>query len=169
MTNAHTLMADDGQPTRGATANQRNPFLVVGGWLSLAASVVHLATIVGGPDWYRFFGAGEPIARAAERGSWVPAIMAFTIATILAIWAAYAFAGAGLIRRLPLMRTALVAISAVYLARGLMLFYPPALGRNDLSPTFVIWSSSIVLALGIAYAVGTWRAWPTLSGKGNAA
>ena len=147
----------------------RNDWLIVGGWLSVAAAIVHVACIFGGPDWYRFFGAGEPIARAAERGSWVPAIMTLGIASILAIWAAYAFAGAGLIPRLPLMRSALVAISLVYLARGLMVFYPPLLGRNDLSLTFVIWSSLIVLTLGIAYAVGTWRAWPYLSGKGISA
>ena len=144
----------------------RNPWLIVGGWMSLAAAIVHVACIFGGPDWYRFFGAGEPIARAAERGSWVPAIMTLGIASILAIWAAYAFAGAGLIPRLPLMRSALVAISLVYLARGLMVFYPPLLGRNDLSLTFVIWSSLIVLTLGVAYAMGTWRAWPYLSDKG---
>ena len=134
--------------------------------MSLAAAIVHVACIFGGPDWYRFFGAGEPIARAAERGSWVPAIMTLGIASILAIWAAYAFAGAGLIPRLPLMRSALVAISLIYLARGLMVFYPPLLGRNDLSLTFVIWSSLIVLTLGVAYAMGTWRAWPYLSDKG---
>ena len=133
--------------------------------MSLAASVLHIACIFGGPDWYRFFGAGEPIARAAERGSWVPPLMTLAIASILAIWAAYAFAGAGLLRRLPLMRTALVAISTIYLARGLMVFYPPLMGRSDLSSAFLLWSSLIVLAIGIAYAVGTWRAWPSLSSR----
>ncbi|MBW3618576.1 MAG: hypothetical protein KY446_12705 [Proteobacteria bacterium] len=61
------------------------------------------------------------MARAAERGSPVPAVWALAIAAVLAVWAAYAWAGAGLIPRLPLMRTVLVAISAVYLLRGLVL------------------------------------------------
>jgi len=143
-----------------------NPWLIAGGAMSLAAAVAHIACMIGGPDWYRFFGAGEPIARAAERGSWGPPLITLGIASILAIWAAYAFAGAGLLPRLPLMRTALVAISAVYLARGLMVLYPPLLGRSDLSAAFMLWSSLIVLAIGIAYAVGTWRAWPYLSSKG---
>ncbi len=143
-----------------------NPWLIAGGWISLAAAVLHIACIVGGPDWYRFFGAGEPIARAAERGSWGPPLMTLGIASILAIWAAYAFAGAGLLPRLPLMRTALVAISTIYLARGLIILYPPLLRRSDLSAAFMLWSSLIVLAIGIAYAVGTWRAWPSLSPKG---
>ena len=35
-----------------------NPWLIAGGAMSAAAAAVHLAAIVGGPDWYRFFGAG---------------------------------------------------------------------------------------------------------------
>jgi hypothetical protein len=145
-----------------------NPWLVLGGCLSLTAALLHLAVIVGGPDWYRFFGAGEAMAQADERGSWMPALMTFGIAALLSIWAAYAFAGAGMIRRLPLMRTALVAISAIYLARGLLVFDPAALGRPGLSPGFMLWSSLIVLVYGLTYALGTWQVWPHLS-KRNAA
>ena len=81
-----------------------NPWLLAGGWLSLAAALLHLAVIVGGPDWYRFFGAGEAMARAAERGSWMPALVTLGIAGLLSVWAAYAFAAAGMIRRLPLIK-----------------------------------------------------------------
>ena len=140
----------------------RNPFLIVGGVLSAAASLLHLAVIAGGPSWYRFFGAGEELARMAEQGSLTPALMTLGIAAVLAIWAAYAFAGAGLIRRLPLMRTALVLISAVYLLRGLVLI-PIFFVSPDGVPPFVLWSSLIVLVYGVAYAVGTWVAWPSLS------
>ena len=138
----------------------RNPWLIAGGWLSIIASLLHVACIFGGPDWYRFFGAGEAMAQADARGEWTPALMTAAIATILAIWAAYAFAGAGLIRRLPLMRTALIAISTIYLARGL--FIVPILADAQMRTPFNIWSSLIVLGYGIVYAVGTWTAWPQL-------
>ena len=140
----------------------RTPFLIVGGVLSAAASLLHLAVIAGGPAWYRFFGAGEELARMAEQGSLTPALMTLGIAAVLAIWAAYAFAGAGLIRRLPLMRTALVLISAVYLLRGLVLI-PIFFVSPDGVPPFELWSSLIVLVYGAAYTVGTWVAWPRLS------
>jgi hypothetical protein len=142
---------------------RRNDWLISAGSLSLIAALLHLAIIVGGPDWYRFFGAGEAMARAAERGSWIPALITLGIAVLLTISAAYAFAAAGAIRRLPLMRTALVAISAIYLARGLFVLDPGAFARPDLSPGFMLWSSMIVLVYGLTYAVGTWRAWPYLS------
>lgn len=137
-------------------------WLVAGGVLSAIASLLHLACIVGGPDWYRFFGAGEPIARAAERGSPVPALLTLGIAAALGGMAAYAFSAAGLLPRLPLLRTALLAITAVYLARGTMLFVPATFNRPDLSPAFMFWSSLIVLTYGLVHAVGLWLAWPSL-------
>ena len=117
----------------------RNIWLIAGGVVEPAASVLHLACIVGGADWYRFFGAGEAMAQAAERGEAYPALLTLAIAAVLAIWAAYAFAGAGLIRRLPLMRTALVAITAIYLLRGALLV--PALTVPAMGGAFNIWSS----------------------------
>lgn len=141
-----------------------NNWLVVGGWLSVVASLLHIACIFGGGDWYRFFGAGEEMARADEAGQWLPAVMTAGIATILAIWAAYAFAGAGVIRRLPLMRMALVIISAIYLLRGLLII--PIVIEPAMRTSFNIWSSLIVLGYGAVYTLGTLKAWPQLSRHG---
>lgn len=139
----------------------RNGWLVAAGLLSAAASLLHFATIVGGPDWYRFFGAGEEMARAAERGSVMPGLVTAAIATILGIWALYAFSAASLVRRLPLMRTALVLITGVYMVRALALVPLVAL-KPQLVDTFAIVSSLIILCYGVTYAVGTWLAWPSL-------
>jgi hypothetical protein len=143
-----------------------NPWLIVGGCLSLAAALLHLAVIAGGGEWYRFFGAGEAMARMAEAGHWYPTAVTIVIALLLAIWAAYAFAGAGLIPRLPLMRLALIVISSIYLLRGLVLIPIAIFEPKALNP-FNIWSSMIVLVYGILYAVGTWQAWQALSTKRN--
>lgn len=139
----------------------RSSWLIAAGFLSVAASLLHVATIIGGADWYRFFGAGEEMARAAERGSPMPGLVTAAIAAILAIWALYAFSAAELIRRLPLLRTALVLITGVYLVRGLALFPLLAL-KPQLVDTFEIVSSLIVLCFGATYAVGTWLSWPRL-------
>jgi hypothetical protein len=137
-------------------------WLIGGGILSTLASALHIAVIAGGPAWYRFFGAGEDIARAAERGSIMPVVITLGIASLLALWAAYAFSGAGLIRRLPLLRIALVAITAIYLARGLLII-PVALFVPYPEGAFDYWSSIIVLIYGVIHAFGTWKAWPALS------
>lgn len=133
--------------------------------MSAAASLLHLGVILGGSAWYRFFGAGEGMARMAERGDPTAALITVGIASVLALWAAFAFSGAGLIPRLPLLRTGLVVITGIYLLRGLLLV--PAITLNPggiagVTP-FVWWSSPIVLAYGMVHAVGTWTAWQMLS------
>ena len=140
----------------------RNSALIIGGLLSVAASLLHFGCIIGGPAWYRFFGAGEAMATLAEQGSMTPTLITLGIAGILAIWAAYAFSGAGLLPRLPLLRTGLVVISAVYLLRGLVLIPALVINGANVMP-FILWSSLIVLVYGIAYAIGTWTAWSSLS------
>lgn len=141
---------------------RREPWLIAAAALSAAAAALHLATIFGGAGWYRFLGAGERMARLAEAGSPRPALITLGIAAVLASWSAYALAGAGLIPRLPLMRAALAAITVIYLLRGLVLFPALAVNGGRASP-FLWWSSLIVLAFGIVYAVGTARAWPALA------
>ncbi|TPW06664.1 MAG: hypothetical protein FD125_137 [bacterium] len=139
----------------------RNPALIVGGLLSVAASLLHIGCIIGGPDWYRFFGAGEAMATMAEQGSMTPTLLTLGIAAILAIWAAYAFSGAGLLPRLPLLRTGLVVITVIYLLRGLALIPALVINGANVMP-FILWSSLIVLVYGLTYAIGTWTAWPHL-------
>lgn len=140
----------------------RSGWLLAGGVLSGFGAVIHLGCIAGGPSWYRFFGAGERMARLAGQGAAEPAIIASLIAAIVGTWAAYALSGAGLLPRLPLLRPALVLISAIYLLRAaalpaMLVYMVP--GR---SPEFLIWSSAIVLFYGIIHAVGTWKAWPEM-------
>lgn len=143
-------------------ANPGSTWLLIGGELSVAAALLHIACIFGGPDWYRFFGAGEGLARAAARGDWTPTLITLAISVMLLIWAAYAFSGAGILPRLPLLRTGLVTITAIYLLRGLV-FVPLHLWQPQHTDSFAIWSSAIVLFYGTVYAIGTIKAWRYLT------
>jgi hypothetical protein len=139
----------------------REPTLLLAGAGSLAASLLHLACIAGGPDWYRFFGAGERMARMAARGHWYPTVLTLCIAAVLGAWALYAWSGAGLIPRLPLLRAGLCAITAVYLLRAvafvpLQTFFP---GNSD---AFWYLSSGVCLGLGLLHALGLRQAWSRL-------
>ena len=138
------------------------PWLLAAAWMSVAASMLHVAVIVGGPEWYRFFGAGEEMARAAERGALTPAVVTLIIAGILATWAVFAFGAADVGRRLPLTRTALMAIAAVLLARATLAFVP-SVWAPEQWPVFAFWSSAICFLMGACFAIGLWRAWPQLS------
>ena len=141
--------------------NKGGTSLILGGIGSLLAALAHVACIVFGAAWFRFFGAPEPLIVNYENGAMGLVWMTIGIAVILAVWAAYAFSGAGKLPKLPLLRTGLIVIAGIYLLRGVILF--PAIAnapypRSD----FDIWSSAIVLVMGLAYAFGTWCAWPAL-------
>jgi len=144
-----------------------NKSLVAGGVVSGLASALPVAIILGGPDWYRFFGAGEGMARLAQSGSATPAIITAAIAAVLATWALYAFSGAGLIRRLPLLRLGLVIVSTVYLLRGLlgipavMFVDRPYVNELAARMTFMVMSSLVCVACGALYAAGTAQIWAT--------
>ncbi len=136
-----------------------------GALLTGAASLLHLAIILGGPDWYRFFGAGERMARLSARGSPYPAAVTLCIASVLGLWALYGLSGAGVVRRLPLLRPALVLISAVHFARGalgvpLVLFVEsPYADELKGRMTFMVLTSLVCLFLGLCYALGAARVW----------
>lgn len=133
--------------------------LIIAGCCSAAASVLHIVAMAWGPDGYRFFGAGEEMAQLAEQGSWVPPLITLIITAILGFWAAYAFAGAGLIRKLPLLRLCLVAITGVYLIRGagglVIALFPNSYQVQHLGLAFVVWSSAICFVIGMIHLQGT--------------
>ncbi|MCG7879782.1 MAG: hypothetical protein JAY75_01215 [Candidatus Thiodiazotropha taylori] len=128
--------------------------LLWGGTLSLLAAFLHIAIIIGGPAWYRFFGAGEQFARLAEQGSPLPDTMTAIIALILLLCSLYAFAGAGLVHRLPWLRSILMLITAVYLIRGMALL-PLALFIPQAVDIFLILSSLICMVIGMLHFSGT--------------
>ena len=128
--------------------------IMIAGVLSLLVAILHIAIVVAGAEWYRFFGAGEQMAKMAEQGSPIPAIVTQAIALVFAIWAAYAFAGAGIIAKMPLQKIALIAISSIYILRGLVVVV--LIFKPELASSFNIWSSLVSLAIGLLYAYGTW-------------
>ncbi|MTI21873.1 hypothetical protein E1176_12645 [Fulvivirga sp. RKSG066] len=141
----------------------KNTALLIGGSLSALASITHVFIVIGGPDWYRFFGAGEGLAQLAANGSNYPAMLTSGIAAILATWALYAFSGAGIIRKLPLLKPALVLISFIFMSRALFgipathLVDDPYMKELADKPVFMLVSSVICLAIGLCYSVGTWK------------
>jgi hypothetical protein len=138
-----------------------NGYFVAGGISSAIASLLHIVMIIGGPDWYRFFGAGEGMAQLAENGSSYPTIITTIIAIILALWGLYAFSGAGVIGRLPLLKLVLGIISMIYIMRGVfgipIVIYldHPYLNELEEKMTFMIFSSFISLSFGLFYLIGS--------------
>ena len=140
-----------------------NPYLVSGAALSAIAALLHIGCIFFGPSWYRFFGAGERMAQLSAAGHIAPTLITTGIATVLGIWSLYALSGAGVIPRLPLIRTGLCVITGIYLLRGVAGFVLAAIAPGERSAAFWCWSSVICLGIGALYLVGTRQVWSQLS------
>jgi len=138
-----------------------NAPLIFGAFLSATAALLHVGIIIRGAAWYRFFGAGERMARAAEQGRRYPAIVTAAIATVLGIWSAYALSAAGVLPPAPFLRPALCAITLIYLLRGLVLVPILLMPRTPVTP-FGIWSSAICLVFAAAHLLGLTQVWHRL-------
>jgi hypothetical protein len=135
--------------------------LALGGVLTFAAALAHLACIAIGAPAYRFMGAGEAMAQAAAAGRMAPTLVTLSISLVLLVWSAYALSGAGLLRGLPLAKPILVVICAVFLLRAFAFpLLKPAFPDN--STTFWLDSSAVCLLLGALYLYGILGRWKAL-------
>lgn len=140
--------------------------LTTAGVFSAIASILHLTIIVRGPDWYRLFGAGEHMAQLAEKKSIKPALITVAIAVVLAVWACYAWSGAGLLPELPLLKTGLIVITSIYLLRGLLGLAAPLFPNHPVvqenSKTFWFLSSVVCCLIGFVHLLGLASVWGRL-------
>jgi hypothetical protein len=139
----------------------RNTCLIVGAALSALAALLHVGCILFGASWYRFFGAGERMARMAAAGYWYPTVITSGIVAILSCWSLYALSGAGVVGRLPLVRPALCLITGIYMLRAVA-FAPFHRYFPGNSTAFWLWSSAICFVIGLVHLVGLWQSWPRL-------
>ncbi len=134
--------------------------LTLAGCLSLAVAAFQFI-LTFSPTLCRFFGAPEELMTGDPL--WLY-LASFSATALFAIWGLYGLSGAGRIRRLPLLRTGLLAIGGIYTLRGLLLF--PVLllavglvpAGGPVSPQMLFASllaSSVALSTGLLYLVGT--------------
>lgn len=138
-----------------------NIFLLLAAAGSGIAAFLHVGCIIFGANWYRFFGAGEKMARLAEAGSPVPTRITSVIVMVLLMWTYAALAGMGSVPKPPLLRYILIVIALIYLTRACFVhLLMKAMPGNSMR--FWLWSSLICLALGAFYLIGTKQAWASL-------
>ncbi len=96
---------------------------------------------------------------------WMLFLVGEAAALIMAVFGLYALSGAGVIRRLPLLRVGLIGISALFLLRGLFVVLSVLVVLGILPGALLVQgeiSTFVFLAAGIAYATGTALNWRDL-------
>jgi hypothetical protein len=143
----------------------KNPFFTLGGMLCFCFALFQ-AAISFVPEWSAYFGAGE--ALASNRALLLVAGLVVTI--LSAIAGLYGLSGAGVIRRLPLLRTGLIVITLVSIYRGI-LFIPQFLVTIGAQPSpepvplQYLLSSLVFLVIGLLYLVGLVAGWRSMKSR----
>lgn len=99
--------------------NLQNVLLILSGSASLLVTLLHIILAIR-PQAWQYFGAGE-LTEIHEKGSPFTLLVTLGLILMFSAWVVYAYAGAGIIRPLPWMRTVLIAIEIIYILRSLML------------------------------------------------
>ena len=131
----------------------QNNLLLTGGIFSIAFAIFQVSAILWTPAMVEYFGG--PVQMQAQQPV-AYALSCALIGLVVAVCGLYAFSGAGKYRRLPFMKSVLVAVTAVYLLRGLMIITDMiAMQKSPLKPlTHFLVYSSIALFIGIVHLGG---------------
>jgi hypothetical protein len=141
--------------------------LLYAGALSATAAVLHIAIVIGGAKWYRFFGAGERFAKAAEKGHGWHDVVTLGIAAVLAVWALYTLSWVDYCQIclvLPLQndgpnQIVLAVITSFYLLRGVIGLVLLVTPQHMFGKWFMGISSLICLGIGIVHLRGLLDIW----------
>ncbi len=143
----------------------KNYVLVFAAILSFCAAVYQIVISLV-PDWSAYFGAGEELTSKPL----VLLLLGALVAVLLVIWGLYGLSGAGLIRRLPMLRLVIFLIGAIYIFRGLPILLkllelvkilPPS-AEIEL-PGFLVFLGALIA--GIFYWAGLIIGWKQLMAK----
>ena len=136
------------------TISLKSKFLIAGGAIAAATAIWHLLCIIGGPSWYAFARAPEAVVNSARQGTLLAPVSTAVIASLMFTCTAYAFSGAGLIKKIPLLKSALVTIAFICLARALITV--PYLMSSHLDIWELVASPSWFF-VGVCFSIGVWE------------
>ena len=131
----------------------KSKLLISGGIIASAAALWHLLCIWGGPSWFAFARAPKQLIDSAQQGTLLAPVSTVIVAGSMLACTVFAFSAVGLIRKVPLVKPALITIALLCTVRGLVGI-----------PTFVtaagvdIWqivASTVWLDVGICFIVGS--------------
>jgi hypothetical protein len=135
-----------------------NPLLLAGAALSAVAGLLHFACIVLGAPAFRWLGAGERLARRAERGDVQPRLIAFAIGAALCLCAGLALSVAGVLPPWPPAAPLLAVYAAVLGLRALAFpLLRPVFPENSMA--FWWLSSALCLGMALLHALGLAQIW----------
>jgi hypothetical protein len=145
--------------------NKNSFLLILAGVLSFCAAIFQ-AVIAFVPEWSAAFGSGDALASNPP----LLLTLGLLVALGLVIFGLYGLSGAGVIRRLPLLRLGLLVIGFLYFLVGINFIFQvlAVLGILPSTQPVPIYQSLVsfgALVASLAYLIGVSVSWKRLSSK----
>ena len=131
----------------------RSKLLISAGIIASASSLWHLLCIFGGPSWFAFARAPQQIIDSAQQGTLLAPIGTIFVAALMFACSIFAFSAVGLIRKVPLIKSALFTIAILCTLRG-GIFIPTLITSAELDLWQII-ASSVWFYVGICFIAGS--------------
>ncbi len=130
--------------------------LKIGGWTNLAIAATHVIGLIWAWSFFRWVGIEHEMRELARQSAALPYVVTLLTAAFFLAFALYALSGAGVLRRLPLLRSVLVFVATIYLVRATILGGIGSVLHGDIAQ---IAFAAIALFIGLCYASGAVAYW----------
>ncbi|XQF94312.1 hypothetical protein ACOBV9_19225 (plasmid) [Pseudoalteromonas espejiana] len=87
--------------------------LISAGIITSVSAIWHLLCILGGPSWFIYARAPQQIIDSAVLGTLLAPIGTTIVASLMFTCTVFAFSAVGLIRKVPLLKPALITIAVL--------------------------------------------------------
>lgn len=136
--------------------------LITGGVINCLIGLLHLIIPFIGPSAYTYFGAGEVMVSLAASNPIIPGAITALLGLVFIIFGVYAFSGAGLIKRLPILHIGLAVIGGIFMIRGLIIPLDVFFFLTGKPSIRYAGFSLVALLVGFLYLWPTTHAWSSL-------
>lgn len=131
----------------------KSKLLISAGIIASASAIWHLLCIVGGPSWFEFARAPQQIINSAQQGTLLAPLGTVVVAGLMFACTVFAFSAVGLIRKIPLIKPALITIAAICTLRGVIAI--PSLITSDNLDSWQLIASTVWFYVGCCFIIGS--------------
>ena len=94
--------------------------LVLAAFIAMATAIAHMSCIFLGPECYSAQMAPSIIVESAINGTYLAPVGTVIASSIFAVLGLYALSGAGVIRKLPLLKYVIYVVATLCIIRGIL-------------------------------------------------
>jgi hypothetical protein len=127
--------------------------LISAGIIASASVIWHMLCIFGGSSWFAFARAPQQIIESAQQGTMLAPIGTMIVAILMFTCTIFALSAVGVIRKVPLLKSALITIASLCILRALIAI--PTFATSIGLDVWQIVASSVWFYVGICFVAGS--------------